>query len=921
MATPKLADEKVVAAAPSDARTSVRKIELDPEDWGWATWRRRLRKTRSEPAPFDQTECAARLARVTTRNYGYEWNWQDAHIASSLSPQEAAFWLAATRAAKPGVQAKALADNLTTHNFEQRPSESDIRELIAGNGQMLQEWLLAPLANLLSFREVTSLLQDEDLLGAWCASHYFLAGFLKHVLPFASDEEVEEARRQLRPKLKPDKWLPGGRVNTFHLAARLGMQEEIATLVSSWSDDRFTKSNTDEYYQVPQFVVFGLGDAQSVMAHMQRLDLRLKNALQLRAWLACTQYTRLDLVHETVAQASNKEAAAELLAVFALVKAPDAARHMLELSVDSKASAAARRWLEQNLAASVPGLIPIAGKGSKLAEAALQFLRDMRKSGHRDFVEECISAAVAQTAARVRQDLAAEREAAVPAFDEATTPAWLRDALPAGKPKKSKAPEWLDPACLPPLLIGKQRLSDDQLLAVISALQSATLQMPFPLLAGLKEHGDPASRDAFAWDLFERWQRAGFPSRDKWAMAAIGFLGGDASALQLTPLVRAWPGESQHQRAVFGLECLRAVGSDTALMQLNTIAQKVKFKGLKARATACMEAIANERGLSRAELEDCIVPDCDLDERGNRTFDYGERTFHFALGKDLKPMVKDEAGKLRADLPKPSGKDDAEKAQAALDAWKLMKKTLREVLKVQAARLEQAMVTGRRWPRERFESLLVRHPLLTHLVRRLVWGVYSGSDELTASFRVTEEREYADVKDRPFDLGQAERIGIVHPAHLSPADAAAWGELFSEYEILPPFPQLGRPIYKLEPGEAEQTELTRFGGFQIEPIVLVGILDRQGWTRGPVLDAGIFHEHHKTFDGAEVIAVIEYDGVPVGYMQDADPQRIKSCYFLRGGESSRSYPKSSGAVKLGSVHAVVLSEVLRDLKALEGKAK
>ena len=89
---------------------------------------------------------------------------------------------------------------------------------------------------------------------------------------------------------------------------------------------------------------------------------------------------------------------------------------------------------------------------------------------------------------------------------------------------------------------------------------------------------------AFAWKLFELWHGMGAPSKDKWAMAAIGHLGGDACVLKLTPLVRDWPGESQHARAVFGLECLRAVGSDTALMALNGIAQKLKFKGLKQKA-------------------------------------------------------------------------------------------------------------------------------------------------------------------------------------------------------------------------------------------------------------------------------------------------------------------------------------------------
>ena len=118
-------------------------------------------------------------------------------------------------------------------------------------------------------------------------------------------------------------------------------------------------------------------------------------------------------------------------------------------------------------------------------------------------------------------------------------------------------------------------------------------------------------------------------------------------------MLRDWPGESQHVRRVFGLECLRAIGTDVALMQLSGIAQKLPFKGLKAKATEFMEVIARDRGLSRAELEDRIIPDCELDDRGGRVFDFGPRQFRFALGNAMKPMVRDEAGKLKDDLPKP----------------------------------------------------------------------------------------------------------------------------------------------------------------------------------------------------------------------------------------------------------------------------
>src|SRR5919199_788970 len=174
--------------------------------------------------------------------------------------------------------------------------------------------------------------------------------------------------------------------------------------------------------------------------------------------------------------------------------------------------------------------------------------------------------------------------------------------------------------------------------------------------------------------------------------------------------------------AVMGLEVLRAIGSDTALMQINGIAQKVQFKGLQAKAREAMEEIARERGFTPEQLEDRIVPDCDLDSQGSRSFDFGPRQFRFALGADLKPLIRDESGALKPELPKPGAKDDPAKAQQAVSEWKLLKKQVAEVAKIQAVRLEQAMGNGRRWSAEEFMRLLVDHPLMTHLVQRLVWG-------------------------------------------------------------------------------------------------------------------------------------------------------------------------------------------------------
>jgi hypothetical protein len=408
----------------------------------------------------------------------------------------------------------------------------------------------------------------------------------------------------------------------------------------------------------------------------------------------------------------------------------------------------------------------------------------------------------------------------------------------------------------------------------------------------------------------------------------MGYLGGDRCAIRLAPLVRAWPGESQHQRAVLGLDVLRGIGTDVALMQLNGIAQKLKFKGLKERAREAMEEVARDKGMTKSELEDRIVPDCGLDEQGRRVFDYGPRQFEFVLGPGMKPMLRDGAGKLRPSPPKPGARDDETLASAAVAEWKLLRKTIADVVKVQGKRLEQAMIGGRRWSAADFESLLVRHPLQRHLVRLLVLGTYAGGT-LTATFRLSEEGDYADADDEPFELPADSEVGIVHPMDLSPEEQAAWGEILADYEIVPPFPQLGRATYDVEPGELDATELTRFATYRIAPGVLVRMLENMEWDRGDPQDAGIFSLHSKHFPAADCTAVIEYeDGVAVGYIIESDPQRLTKVYVLDKHAASESLGYGWNArwgkgrqLRWREVDRVVRSEILSDVQHLIDKAE
>ena len=222
----------------------------------------------------------------------------------------------------------------------------------------------------------------------------------------------------------------------------------------------------------------------------------------------------------------------------------------------------------------------------------------------------------------------------------------------------------------------------------------------------------------------------------------------------------------------------------------------------------------------------------------------------------MKPLLRDEAGTLRPDLPRPSSRDDAALTEAAVGEWKLLKRQVAEVARVQALRLEQAMVTGRRWKAAELESLLVHHPLLTHLVRLLVWGTYGGDGS------------------RPGDLPRHRGSHLRRPGrrHLRSPSGGHGGEsctpctwtrrsarrgasCWATTRWCPPSRSSGRPQHRLEGDEARGTVITRFEEIDVPARTLVFTLEKLGWVRGVPEDAGVFHFHTRAFPGAGVTAV------------------------------------------------------------------
>ncbi|MEW2353881.1 DUF4132 domain-containing protein [Spirillospora sp. NPDC029432] len=575
---------------------------------------------------------------------------------------------------------------------------------------------------------------------------------------------------------------------------------------------------------------------------------------------------------------------------------------------------AAVAWFGRHGADAARPLLPAAlgkaGKERRQAEAALLL------------IESTAGADAIVTAARdAHGDAAADAVAALLAADPL-------ERLPAKTPEP---PAWAAPQLLPQLLLRGRELALPAA-ATGHAVTMLAMSKPGEMYAGvdvLREVCDPESLAEFSWGVFRQWQQQDAPSKDGWALHQLAWLGDDTTVRRLTPVIRAWPGEGGHKKAVGGLDVLAEIGSEVALLHLHGISQKVKFKALKARAQEKIEDVAEALGLTAEQLADRLVPDFGLAADGSMVLDYGPRRFVVGFDEQLKPYVTDEDGKRRKALPKPGAKDDQELAPAAYQRFADLKKDVRAVAADQVRRLKAAMVGRRRWTPEEFRTLFVDHPLIWHVARRLVWIAEHGDGAAgtatafrVTAFRVAEDRTLAGAEDDEVTLPETARIGIAHPLDLVDpvgpgASAAAWSEVFADYEILQPFPQLGREVHTLTAGERAAGRLERFEKITVPVHSVLGLV-RRGWERGTPLDAGAERWISKPVPGGLHVVIELEDGINVGDIESSGDQTLD--YVWIGDVPTDFSPREGTPRTFGELDAVTASEALADLTWLAAAA-
>ena len=398
--------------------------------------------------------------------------------------------------------------------------------------------------------------------------------------------------------------------------------------------------------------------------------------------------------------------------------------------------------------------------------------------------------------------------------------------------------------------------------------------------------GDLEERELAVYvnELFDKWMEAGAESKKRWVLYAASIHGGGDIIVKLQHQIQEWP---QAARGAIASEAVQALALNPlpqALLIVDGISRKFKFKQVKAAAGKALEFAASQLGITTEELADRIVPSLGFDENMERIFDYGERKFTVTITTALEIQVFDESGKKLKNLPAPGKRDDEEKAGAAYEEFKQMKKQMKATVSSQKMRLEMALSTGREWSAEAWKNLFVKNPVMHQFAIGLIWGIYE-DHKLIQCFRYMEDGSFNTKDEEEFLLPEDGDvlIGLVHPIELSPESLDTWKEQLQDYEIVQPIEQLDRPIYYRTEEEENQKSLERFGGCIINDLSMGGKLTAMGWYRGSVQDGGGFYSYYREDREVSMGVELHFSGSFVG--GENQDVTVYEVWFYRTGDA------------------------------------
>ncbi len=412
---------------------------------------------------------------------------------------------------------------------------------------------------------------------------------------------------------------------------------------------------------------------------------------------------------------------------------------------------------------------------------------------------------------------------------------------------------------------------------------------------------------------------------------AVVSAGGDKQCVRIIEkYIRTHHGQRLAQSKAL-LETLGWIEDPLAVQVLLSIGNRFRTASIRKRAADLVQELADRKGWTKEQLADRTIPDAGFiqpkDEEGKPTgkratlvLDYGARKFNVIMNDDLEPVISREDGKEVKSLPAPAKDDDPELVKVAKAEFTAAKKTVKDVVKLLAEQLYEAVCNQRTWGVVEWKTFLASHPIAGALCRRVVWRTFpKDQPEIAICFRPLEDGTFTDVDDNGMELVDSNVISVAHSSLMTAEQREGWLNHLKDYEVPKLFDQLGRGAFDFSLIDKEKTDIDAYQGHMLTTFLLRNKATKLGWQRGPAEDGGSFSHYFKVFWSSRVSAILEFTG---SYLPEPDvPAGLRTLYFVtvKENEAEAAY-RMPAKLKLKNVPAILVSECYNDVRdiAAEG---
>ncbi len=753
---------------------------------------------------FDQPRCVEVLRQALpdtpgTSTHSFDtsvvlddWGWSinDKPLAGLLSATEARFWLKAltspTRltATKDSDFATNMGRFQATRAVELDTAQRWFQEFIEAANQHYGRWprsSLAPTARLL-----TELFGPESLrVILRIAGAAELRPFVRFIGEFDEESQAEAGKIANRFVASVD--LDGAAIDGVSALLTLAPDNDaigfVAKKISGKKRAAVFEEAMLEHTRHEAYVDF-------ILEH--RLELSPNRLLRA---LALSGPYRLDDIASRITR-MGRGARRESIQVLERVRHAHVTEAMLKLSDDADVGDRARAWLQAADRPIIERLVELAAKG-KLADRAVQWLRELSSDDRRVLVEKAIDDSPRKLRDRLRPQVLEYQQLTAQEAATSSLPNWLNAVA-----DRANADDLALAGDLPALLTKDgTRVPTRVFAGVLALIREASLGFDgragqprdnFELaLLELSDATDPMSAGIVGRALFDVWVRRQNPAQERWHLFAMAYLHSDYTPYFLADAVLNYTRWMKLTDALHTIDVLRVIGNDHAAIALTYILQRSRNGKICELTQQTVNYLADQNRLTLEAFLDRNIPDCGLGPHG-RMFEFGGRTYRLGMSGAQRLLLVDTKSEKTRIRIRPTTNDER---AASLEFDRLVLQTER-VVETQAQRLESAMTTGRTWPADLFRSRLAAHPILRVLAQALVWK--QADEELLqiATFRVADDLTYSGLADDEVELFEGDWVAVAHPAEMNADEILRWNELFADYEIVQPFGQLDRQVFR-----------------------------------------------------------------------------------------------------------------------------